>query len=182
MAATPKRGAANRVSKKASTQLQHVGLDGHVHEGPDDTCGLCEALNEMPALAPEPQINPPELFEPSSRATDPPTPPELPKPANNGFEALYPEGTKLFWYHPKAETADPIPLPTVVHNQPDKVFFFDLHQVRRNPYTQMYMWMDRFEVPTQLQRHIVNTVDDREFFDMCDKWMEAVGGGATSGE
>jgi len=176
MAATAKSAAAKRVSKKVSQQSEHVGLDGHVHEGPEDTCGLCEALNEIPE--PQPELAPPELFV---ERDEPPTP-ELPKPSNNGFEAFYPEGTKLFWYHPKAENADPIPLPTVVHNQPDKVFFFDLHQVRRNPYTQMYMWMDRFEVPTQLQRHIVNTVDDREFFEMCDKWMESIGGGATSGE
>ena len=107
--------------------------------------------------------------------------PQSPKPAS-GLEKLYPEGTKLFWYYPKDESAEPIPLPVVVFNQPDKLFFFELHQVRRNPYTQMYMWMDRFEVPTQLQRHIVSTVGDQEFFDMCDKWMQAVGGGATSGE
>ncbi len=180
MAAATKKSAAKRVSAKRE-QAEHVGIDGHVHDGPDDMCGLCEALNEPAVPIAEDTLAPPELFEPSSRATDPPKP-ELPKPANNSFEKLYPEGTKLFWYHPKAENAEPIPLPSVVFNQPDKVFFFDLHQVRRNPFTQMYMWMDRFEVPIALQRHIVSTVDDREFFDMCDKWMEAVGGGATSGE
>jgi len=174
MAAATKKSAAKRV--RASTQLEHVGIDGHVHDGPDDICGLCEALNEPAVAVTQPAA--PELFVEKPK---PPTP-QLPKPADNPFEKLYPEGTKLFWYHPKAENAEPIPLPSVVFNQPDKVFFFELHQLRRNPFTQMYMWMDRFEVPTALQRHIVNTVDDREFFDMCDKWMEAIGGGATSGE
>lgn len=176
MAATAKKAAAKRVPKK----VQHVGLDGHVHEGAEDVCGLCEALNEPPLVESESTLQPPELFVEKAKPQAPPTP-QVPKPKSN-FEGLYPEGTKLFWYHPKAENAEPIPLPSVVFNQPDKVFFFELHQVRRNPFTQMYMWMDRFEVPVVLQRHIVNTVDDREFFEMCDKWMEAVGGGATSGE
>lgn len=177
MAATPKKGAAKRVSKTATRAVapeivEHVGIDGHVHQGSDDGCGLCEALNEPPV-----QVNPPELYVEKEK---PPTP-VVPKP-KSAFESVYPEGTKLFWYYPKAEGADPIPLPTVVFNQPDKVFFFELHQVRRNPFTQMYMWMDRFEIPVNLQRHIVNIVGDQEFFDMCDKWMESVGGGATSGE
>jgi hypothetical protein len=104
-----------------------------------------------------------------------------PPPKRTGMAAMYPDTAPLFYYEPE-NGGEKIPLPTQIVNPPDKKFFWEMHQVRGNAFSQMYMYMDRFEVPKMVQRHIVDNLSDSEFMTLCNKWFESMNGGTTAGE
>lgn len=89
----------------------------------------------------------------------------------------YPEGTKLFSYTPKSG-GKPIQMP-MEFDRPNKVWLWELSQ---QPFlVQTWQWMDRANVPKQVQRRAVELPDD-EYTDMFNEWFKAMGGGATPGE
>jgi hypothetical protein len=98
------------------------------------------------------------------------------------FLKLYPKDAQLFWYQPKAEGAQPIPLPGKVDRQPDKLFFWELDEVKGNPFLQIKRYMDFFKVPKPVQRYAFSVLSDEELMGLCDKWFAALGGGARAGE
>lgn len=135
------------------------------------------ATKAAPAKAVSKKRRPPEEFIETAKPVEVPPPPEKVNP----FATAYPAGTRLFWYQPEAG-GDKIPLPLDIKNPPDKLFYWELHQVKGNAWVQMASYMDRFEVPKTVQRHVFETLPDPEFMAMCNTWFEAMGGGATAGE
>lgn len=125
-------------------------------------------------------LSPPELFVPKTNGAELKQDDDKTPSQSEIFKLAYPSGARLFWYQPEGG-GDQIPLPLVIKNFPDKLFFWELHQVK-NPWVQMASYMDRFEVPKAVQRHVFQTLPDPELMVMCNKWFEALGGGATAGE
>jgi hypothetical protein len=128
-------------------------------------------------------VSPPELFVPKAKVNGAePKPVEKPKSPSQSdvLKLSYPARTRLFWYEPEGN-GDPIPLPLDLNNPPDKLFFWELHQVK-NPWVQIASYMDRFDVPKPVQRYVFDKLPDAELMVMCNKWFEQMGGGATAGE
>lgn len=108
-----------------------------------------------------------------------PAPPEVPE-SRQWCISAYPEGARLFWYQPKGG-GDEIALPIDISNPPDKLFYFDLDEVRTNRWLQLKRYLDRFEVPKGISRRAFEVLEDGELMDMCTAWLKAVGEGVTAG-
>jgi hypothetical protein len=105
-----------------------------------------------------------------------------PKEPESPFRRLYPKDAQLFWYQPKAEGSQQIPLPAKADKQPDKLFFFDLDEVKGNAFLQIKRYMDFFNVPKPVSRYAFSVLSDEELMTLCDKWFEAMGGRGRAGE
>jgi hypothetical protein len=93
-------------------------------------------------------------------------------------KSAYPEGTQLFSYTPKDPTSEIIELP-LEFEKPDKVWLWEQNQ---QPYlSQTWNWLDRANVPKEVQRQCVS-LPDEEYMEMFKVWFQAMGGGATPGE
>lgn len=126
-------------------------------------------------VSPVDDVRPPEEFVAL------PKPEEIKPPSQTDIlKASYPTGTRLFWYQPEGG-GDQIPLPLDMKNPPDKLFFWELHQIK-NVWVQMASYMDRFDVPKPVQRYVYGKLSDNQLTAMCNKWFEQMGGGATAGE
>lgn len=138
-----------------------------------------EAQDEVVVALPD-DVRPPEEFVPKTNGALP-NPEEIKPPSQSDIlKKSYPVGARLFWYEPENK-GDPIPLPLDMKNPPDKLFFWELHQIK-NVWVQMASYMDRFDVPKPVQRYVYEKLSDTELTVMCNKWFEQMGGGATAGE
>lgn len=121
---------------------------------------------------------------PQAEADESPKLASVPKPKEpeSPFRRLYPKDAVLFWYQPKVEGAQQFPLPGKADKQPDKLFFFDLDEVKGNPYLQIKRYMDFFDVPKPVSRYAFSVLPDEELMEMCDQWFTAMGGRVRTGE
>lgn len=92
-------------------------------------------------------------------------------------ELSYPEGTQLFSWEPKGG-GEKLYLPKDFE-RPDKVWLWDQAQL---PFlSQTFRWMERANVPKDIQRKVCSLPDD-EYLELFTAWFKAMGGGATPGE
>lgn len=97
---------------------------------------------------------------------------ELPKPEKLEEQARspYPDDVHYFAYHPR-DGADPILLAIDGFDPPDKLWLFDLAQLPI--LSQTWKWMERANVPKDVQRQAQSLPDD-EYFTMFDEWFEVM--------
>ena len=104
----------------------------------------------------------------------------LPKPEAlqaDQSKGLYPEGVQTFSYQPKDGSA-PLVLALNGYEPPDKLWLFDMAQLPR--LAQTWRWMDRVNIPKQVQRQ-AQMLPDAEYFEMFDAWFEAMKNAAGGG-
>lgn len=113
------------------------------------------------------EVNNPEVSDQVVPQSKPPLP-------------MYPIGTQLFSYTFKS-TGVTIQLP-MGFERPDAVWMWE--QFDRPYHIQTWMWMKRANVPKAVQRQVVSHLQphEDEYVECFNKWFEAMGGGATSGE
>lgn len=101
---------------------------------------------------------------------------DLPKPAD--LESPYPKGIRVFTYKPK-DGSEPILLAMNGFDAPSKVWLFDLAAMPT--LSQTWAWMRKANIPREIQRQ-AQLLPDAEYFEMFDKWFEAMKARTTSGE
>lgn len=98
----------------------------------------------------------------------------LPTPEVAEAQAItspYPEGVGVWSYQPKDDMLAPILLPTSGFQPTNKLWHFDLAQLPI--LAQTWRWMDRANVPKDIQRQ-AQSLDDGEYFAMFNKWFEVM--------
>lgn len=83
----------------------------------------------------------------------------------------YPKGVGVWSYQPKDEKAAPILLPTSGFQATNKLWHFDLAQLPI--LAQTWRWMDRANVPKDIQRQ-AQLLDDGEYFAMFNAWFDVM--------
>lgn len=107
---------------------------------------------------------PPEKFEPPeiNLLEELPTPTQAKSP--------YPNSVQAYAYQPK-DGSEPILLPLNGFTPPDKLWHFDIAQLP--PLAQTWKWMDRANVPKDIQRQ-AQMLPDAEYFEMFDEWFSVM--------
>lgn len=98
---------------------------------------------------------------------------ELPKPEDVAAQKKpqpYPPTVQTYAYQPK-DGSEPILLALNGFEPPDKLWHFDTAQLP--PLTQTWKWMDRANIPKDIQRRALS-LPDAEYFGMFDEWFEVM--------
>jgi hypothetical protein len=94
-----------------------------------------------------------------------------PEQAAAQVNSPYPKGVVTWTYQPKDEKSALIVLPVTGIRPGDKLWHFDLAQLPI--LAQTWKWMDRANVPKQIQRQCQLLADD-EYFEMFNAWFDAM--------